>query len=269
MAARSKSNTKPKRPSVEVIGLVHPTGAGGGQGGKETTWTMRFSFVLWRQTGGTVDERELYVSKPGLSDAKLTDLMSAIEADEIYRVRLRFPARLRRRDYIQAELVRMIGKDTSDTELTAKAEERRKPVTIRHPYFGTLTLDRRLNCYVADVQWNSENVRLALSLDDGADELALLATAHELFKRQKTWDKRVRDFAVSELLELKNGTWLGEDEKEFTPTTFKARIRLETIDVCADGSFQFWFNDGNLFWGHVIQVSGGMEEGPTDANIAG
>jgi hypothetical protein len=50
---------------------------------------------------------------------------------------------------------------------------------------------------------------------------------------------------------------------------FKARMALESVTVEADGSFQFWYGDGDLFWGHSIQVSGNLAEGPTDASLAG
>ena len=96
-----------------------------------------------------------------------------------------------------------------------------------------------------------------------------MESAHELFKLQQTWDARVRDYAVSELLELKNDTWLGEGETEFTPATFKAQMKLESISVDPAGGFEFWFNDGDLFWGHTILVSGTLTDGPNDAGIHG
>lgn len=46
-------------------------------------------------------------------------------------------------------------------------------------------------------------------------------------------------------------------------------MTLEGISVDPDGSFDFWHNDGDLFWGHAIQISGSLVEGPTLANIPG
>jgi hypothetical protein len=31
-----------------------------------------------------------------------------------------------------------------------------------------------------------------------------------------------------------------------------------------DGAFEFWHNDGDLFWGHSILIVGSLEEGLTD-----
>jgi hypothetical protein len=75
----------------------------------------------------------------------------------------------------------------------------------------------------------------------------------------------VRVFAAAELLALKNDVWPGDDVAEYTRTRFKAKIALESVSVSPGGHFEFTFGDGNLFWGHVIQVSGTLAEGPRHA----
>ena len=47
------------------------------------------------------------------------------------------------------------------------------------------------------------------------------------------------------------------------------RMELESIEIRADGSFEFWFADGDMFYGHSIHVSGDMEHGPDDAAMEG
>lgn len=141
-------------------------------------------------------------------------------------------------------------------------------MTFLHPVLGTFTLDRAVNWWEAPASWNAQAVQVHIDRD-GGDEPALFAIAEALWADQKKWDRRVRDFAARELLDLKNGNWLGEDEKEFTPTRFKARMVLQSVTVSAGGKVGFTFDDGNLFWGHVIQVRGTLTEGPTHADIAG
>jgi hypothetical protein len=60
---------------------------------------------------------------------------------------------------------------------------------------------------------------------------------------------------------------LREDETPVTPRQFKERMTLESIAVSPNGKFEFTFDDGQLFWGHVIQVSGSLSKGPTNAHI--
>jgi hypothetical protein len=46
-------------------------------------------------------------------------------------------------------------------------------------------------------------------------------------------------------------------------------MRLTSITVGHGGRFTFWHEDGDLFWGHSITVSGTLAKGPTDADIPG
>lgn len=269
MAGKDQQPTAKRRRAVEVIGVVHPLGAGGGRVGQETRWSLRFSFVAWRQKGGPVEERELGVAQPGLTDDELRAGMQAVRPYDVLRVRLRFEDGPDVRGRVHAELTQLLGTDSTDAELNAVADILRKPVGVEHPVFGAFTLDRALNLYEVEVPWAGRPVQLYLNRDGCKDEAELFETAKTLWNGQKAWDKRVRDYAAAELLELKNGSWLGEDEKEFTPTQFKAKMALQSVAISVGGRFDFTFKDGNLFWGHVIQVSGTLEDGPMDAGIAG
>jgi len=59
----------------------------------------------------------------------------------------------------------------------------------------------------------------------------------------------VPDYAVEKLLERKNEIWLDEDESEVTHVEFKSRMVLQSITVSPDEEFNFWHDDGDLFWG--------------------
>ena len=72
---------------------------------------------------------------------------------------------------------------------------------------------------------------------------------------------------MRELLPLKNDAWRDEDEPRLSPAQFAARITLQSVN--AYGSFGFWHDDGDLFWGHSVQVTGNLKEGPKDADIPG
>ena len=57
--------------------------------------------------------------------------------------------------------------------------------------------------------------------------------------------------------------------EENTEKQFKNRMSLESITVYTDGTFEFWHDDGGLFWGHSILISGDLVKGPIDADIPG
>jgi hypothetical protein len=50
---------------------------------------------------------------------------------------------------------------------------------------------------------------------------------------------------------------------------FLSKMSLESISLDEDGGLTFWHNDGDLFWGHAIQISGNLTDGLKSADIPG
>ena len=110
---------------------------------------------------------------------------------------------------------------------------------------------------------------LALAAGEPAGAEACREVARALWDAQPAWTARITDHATAELLEIKNCSWLDEGESPITPEQFKQRMVLEAVTVEADGSFEFSYDDGDLFWGHAIDVGGSLADGPTHAGISG
>jgi hypothetical protein len=96
-----------------------------------------------------------------------------------------------------------------------------------------------------------------------------LKTAEILWANQSRWKRELDTLVTNRLLPLKNDTWLEEGESPLTEDEFLSRMILESISVYNDGRFEFWHNDGDLFWGHAIQVRGNTRDGLTGADICG
>ena len=47
------------------------------------------------------------------------------------------------------------------------------------------------------------------------------------------------------------------------------RILLTEFTVSPGGRFTAWYEDDDMFWGHVITVDGTLKKGPVDADIQG
>ena len=83
-----------------------------------------------------------------------------------------------------------------------------------------------------------------------------------------------RDCAARDLLELAND-WASDggceerEPEEITRGQFMERLEPDAVQISGDGSFDFWFNDGALFWGHIIHVTGSLEGGPEKAEMEG
>jgi hypothetical protein len=273
MAADSDIDARQKKlleqlaaaPVVDVLGVVAPSGAGGGRSGGEDLWTLFVTFDAWRVGHANLQTKPLILSSRGVTHEELASLQDALVPYTVVRIK----ARVGESAFggHEALLEAFIGTETSDAELNDQAEQLRKPVTVEDPAFGTFTLDRGVDWFTAEVVWDGQPVSLHLS--GSAEVQASLKTAYALWQRPTEWNRQVRNYAVQELLPLKNDSWLAEGESEITPEEFKDRMTLESITVYPDGSFDFFHHDGDLFWGHAIQVSGTLSQGPTHADIPG
>jgi hypothetical protein len=257
-------------PEAEILGVVGAggvSGAGAGPSGNNVQWTVLITLSGWKPLGGELRESEMIVRK-SVPEAAVRTFMAAMDPYDVVRVRVRWSEN-NVFGSPQALLTEFIGKDDSDPELNSYALELQELVTFTDPQFGMFTLDRRVNWYEATPDWCGGSIRLTIPASAPAAMQKTLAVARRLWAEQEEWQRKINACASKELLGLKNDTWLGEDEAEVSEAEFARRMVLESILVQADGSFEFWHNDGDLFWGHSIMVSGNLTDGPKDAGIHG
>lgn len=254
-------------PVVDALGVVAPSGASGGKSADDELWTLTFTLDAWRIDPGDLQTRPLTIRRQ-VTDKELRRLRNLITPYTAIRIKARVVA-----DSLfespQGLLEAFVGIETSDAGLNEHAGQLHKPVTHEDPPLGVFTLDQRVDWFTAQAVWDGQPVSLNLSAKESAEVDEALKTAHALWESQEAWDRRVRDYAIQKLLPLKNDSWRDEDEVELSADQFEDRMTLEAITVYPDGSFDFWHRDGDLFWGHSIQISGSLLEGPTHADIPG
>lgn len=70
-------------------------------------------------------------------------------------------------------------------------------------------------------------------------------------------DNKYRAFAAQELTELAN-EWLEDsdeiDTEKITRELFKKRMEISSITVSPDGSLSLFYNDDDMFWGHITKL---------------
>lgn len=251
------------------MGVVNAGGVSGAGVGPvdKIVWSVLINLSGWKPVGGQLRKSELTIRKV-VPEAAVQSYMAAIASYDVIRIKARWSE-----DTIlgspQALLTELVGKDTTDAELNAYALELQQAVTFTDPQFGVFSLDRSLDWYQAIPQWRGNSIRLSLNTIVPEELNQALVAARLLWVDQDEWHQKVTAFAISKLLELKNGSWLGDGEAKVSKAEFARKMSLESIILEANGSFEFWHNDGDLFWGHSIRVSGNMEEGPIDAGIEG
>lgn len=256
-----------KEPIVALTGVVSPMGSGGCMLG-EDLWEFSCRFEAWRVNGAAMQTSMLTVRKQATQD-ELRALMKKFAAYSVMRIRARvvIDASAGTAD---AELLEILRK-TKDDELQQFARKLQEPVTIDDKRFGRFTLERRANWYSTrrNLSWGRHKIELTIDAIEPDDWKKAIDVANSLFDEQSEWKQRIEDFAVAKLLPLKNDNWLSDDEVEVTARQFVSRMALESITIRPDGTFEFWHNDGDLFWGHSIQISGDIKSGPTQADIPG
>jgi hypothetical protein len=253
-------------PVREVLGVINAAGSGGGTSRGEDFWTLRFTFADWKFKNGELQKRPLTVQKQ-MSKDQLGAIMKTIKSYDIIEANIRVLEDASNK--AQGLLLDIIGKNSSDADLNRVAQQLQEPVTLEDSQFGTFHLNRRINWYEVDTTWNSGDVRLNLALKDSEDPSGAISVARSLWQSQDSWNQRIYEYAVAKLLSPKNASWLQEDESEVTPEQFRNKMKQEAITVYSNGTFEFWFKDGDLFWGHSIMVKGNLTEGPTRADIPG
>lgn len=141
-----------------------------------------------------------------------------------------------------------------------KKEDMPKTVTIKN--FGKFIYDKKLNAY----KLFKEEIEYYFSADNKEE----LKKVKNIFSNIEIIDfiEKVKDYTAHKLLKLKNDLWLEEDEKEVTKKDFKDRMKFTGLYVFCE-SANFYFDDGDLFWEHTIEVTVNKNLEFIDANIVG
>lgn len=249
-----------------ILAVTGANGFGGGRSGDDKLWTASIGLTAWMEEGGEEIHREPVRLVTLADDTLLEYLRTRVPKDFILKIRVRQAK--------EGGRFQLIGlpEPGFDPDLKAILDEQKKPVSHYIEGLGTFTLNRTVNWFEANVDWLGAEI--ALNFDQEEDMARCAQTAKALMAGQKDWDGRIRAYAAQQLLELANdwaqdGVEEDEEPQAVTQEQFMQRMELESIQASEDGGFTFWFNDGDLFWGHAIRVSGDLTCGPTEAQMEG
>ncbi|MBU3092844.1 DUF2262 domain-containing protein [Clostridium sp. CF011] len=254
-------------PISEVIGIVDINGVSAGRTGGEKLWTLGVKLVAWRVVKGYLKTEPLHIRRK-VTHEELNDIRNMIRPETIIKINARVieESVFGRSDALFEGLIEFVS---NDNELNVYLEELKKPIIYIDSILGTFTFNRQVNWYIGDISWNGKSIKLNLSVYEPEGINLGLQVAKTLWEDQVTWNNRVCKYAVHELLKIKNESWLEEEEDKVTSEQFRNCIILEEITINPNGEFEFWHNDGDLFWGHSILISGNLTDGPNDADITG
>lgn len=124
--------------------------------------------------------------------------------------------------------------------------------TIRDNYLGTLKYNRKLKSYEGKIKDNLDNeIEFGIDVDENLAELIIYT--RQLLKKYLNRDYELKLYAARQLLDIYNDTW-NETDIEITEREFASKMLLEGITVYSDRFTTFYYQDGDLFYGHSITI---------------
>ncbi|WP_458110202.1 DUF2262 domain-containing protein [Bacillus zhangzhouensis] len=249
---------------VDIIAVTGPTGVGAGKAGKESLWTASIPLIAWKEKGHITTEK---VRLCWLTDEEgLREKQAQLHKESIVTLQVRKGAG-------EFMLVSLIDTDTEERELQEILEEAQKPVFYHDDKLGTFELVKGLDLFETTIQWGNQECLLYFNLEEDEGITDAIQTARRLVQEQTKWDSSIKSFAANKLIELAKD-WQEQDDsdenqEEITHDQFINRISLESLQAYPNGEFEAYYHDGDLFWGHVILITGNIDGTFKDAHIAG
>lgn len=139
--------------------------------------------------------------------------------------------------------------------------------TLESERFGTLYLNE-LDRYEGETHWCGEEITVQLGMDKEGDSSTSEQVAEELWQHEHSWNERIEQFILKQLLPLKNRGWLKQGEAPLTAPEFLSGIRIDSITIEGDGSFAFSYS-ADTFREHDFVINGTLARGPTDFDLIG
>lgn len=144
--------------------------------------------------------------------------------------------------------------------------------TIQLPTLGKFLYHEKLDWYEGELNINGSfcNIYLHYSNPEQFEKLAAFA---EIQIGKKLYEEMLLSAEIP-MIELKNDSWLEEDEEtgEEQPITaeeFRQRVSIESIVFNENGSSSIFCNDDDIFWGHSIEIRVDEKGEYKSANLAG
>ena len=169
-------------------------------------------------------------------------------------------------------IVKVLEENVRNDKLLEYKEYLSKPVEIDTPY-GKFVLDRAMSWFEGEIELNGLDFTAFLETDEDNGETAeralrlFLKTAENF----EDFDRKNKEFAADNLLDLAH-EWQESDEGENEPLTreqFIEAIGVSEWTVTPYGNMTLYYYDGDIFWGHAIEINIDEDGTIEDADIAG
>lgn len=211
-------------------------------------------------------------------DIKNKSYQNTLKSEHIYLIKAHKESQHKEgiRDYFYFREI--ISDEVDVPTLTKALKEYQKPIIYKDDFFGDCTLNKELNLFEITITWKNEEAYFSIDVDKDNEKSwkNQFTLARQFVEEQDKWDKLFREQSAQKLTELAN-EWNEEDEdeddtkyKEITEEEFANRISISSLCLSDDGdSYTVYYNDDDIFFGHVIEIMGTLSQGISSIHIAG
>ena len=156
--------------------------------------------------------------------------------------------------YMRFLLEDIIDTNYKDNDLNIILEEYSKPVYYKDEELGNFELDKSIDMFSKDIEWNDDNISVLFKNIDEEVNKKSVAIIRKIFTNKKDIDKKLKDYISENMLEDAN-SWNDDDGKpHISKEEFVKLITLKSINIIYEDNITFYFDDGDIFSGHVIAV---------------
>lgn len=155
--------------------------------------------------------------------------------------------------YMRFLLEDIIDTNYKDNDLNIILEKYSKPVYYKYEELGDFELDKSINMFNKNIEWDNNNISISFENIDEEVNKKSADIIKKIFANKKDIDKKLKDNISENMLEDAN-SWNDDAEKpHINKEDFTKLIALTSITISED-IITFWFDDGDIFWGHSIVV---------------
>ena len=156
--------------------------------------------------------------------------------------------------YIRFLLEDIVDNDYKDDDLNVILEKYSKPIYYKDEELGDFELDKSINCFEKNMSWIDNN-DISVLFDDIDEEVNKKSVdiIKKIFADKKDIDEKLKDYISENMLEDAN-SWNDDDKPHISKEEFIKLITLTSITIIYENNITFYFDDGDIFSGHVFAV---------------
>jgi hypothetical protein len=226
---------------------------------------LGFHLKPWRFNEGNLNFTELRVTKP-MSESDIAEVKKRIDALSVVSVMISDLE-----DYYEDRrktvLDKILNPSVDNAEFNEIVHRLRQPIEFFHPLLGRFLLDRRVDTFEGEYEFEGNKFAICLDSHNDAPIAEQLVILESILADIKNYNTKAMSFAAEKLLPIKNDSWVEEPSDVVTESEFVGRMKLSSVSVTLEKQITFFYDDGDLFYGHSIFISGVFGVGFDDARF--